>query len=333
MTSHDLQLQQGDPALIAGANPQTGLIVPGIIADDGDRATRRFIEFFTANIRNANTRAAYGRAAAGFFAWCEANRLCRLEDIQPTHIAVFIEEQTHLRPAPTVKQHLAAIRALFDWLVTGGVLPFNPAHAVRGPSHKVKRGKTPVLSVDEARQLLNSIPTDTVTGLRDRALIGVMIYSFARVSAALSMRVEDYYPAGKRWWLRLHEKGGKFHEIPAHHSLEDYLDAYINAACITSDKKGWLFRSVPWRNGPLTAEPVKRRMALDMVKRRARQAGIATPISCHSFRATGITAYRENGGTLENAQMMAAHESPRTTQLYDRTNDQVTLDEVERIGI
>ena len=168
-------------------------------------------------------------------------------------------------------------------------------------------------------------------GLRDRALIGVLIYSFARISAALAMRVEDYFPQGKRWWLRLHEKGGKHHEMPVHHSLEAHLDAYVQAAGIAEDKKGPLFRAAVSHNGRLSARPMLRRRALEMIYRRAKAAGIATQIGCHTFRATGITIYLTNGGTLEKAQMMAAHSSPRTTKLYDRTSDAVSLDEVERV--
>ena len=148
------------------------------------------------------------------------------------------------------------------------------------------------------------------------------------------MRVEDYYPQGKRWWVRLHEKGGKRHEMPAHHNLEAYLDAYIDAAGIREDEKSPLFRSAAGRTGMLTAtadEP-RRRLAHDSAPR-GRGLGMKVRIGCHTFRATGITAYLEGGGTLENAQAMAAHESPRTTKLYDRTGDEITLDEVERITI
>src|SRR3712207_3013073 len=149
---------------------------------------------------------------------------------------------------------------------------------------------------------------------------GVLIYSFARISAALAMRVEDYFPQGKRWWLRLHEKGGKHHEMPAHHTLEDYLDAYVQAAGISQDRKGPLFRSVA-NTRQLTDQPLLRHNALHMIQRRAKAAGIKTKIGNHTFRATGITIYLLNGGTLEKAQQMAAHESPRTTKLYDRTNE------------
>jgi site-specific recombinase XerD len=304
--------------------------LPAAIGRAGDAASWRFIEFFTATIRNRNTRAAYAQAVSQFFAWCEKHRVYTLEQIKPVVIASYIEN--HPMAAPTVKQHLAAIRMLFDFLVTGQVIPMNPASSVRGPKHVVKRGKTPVLKADQARALIDSIKTDSMIGLRDRAIIGLMCYTFARVSAMVHMRVEDYYENGKRWWIRLHEKGGKRHEVPAHHNAEAYVDAYLDVAGIRDDKKSPLFRSVDNRR-KITANPLTRTDVLRMVKRRAREAGLPSSTSCHTFRATGITAYLENGGTIENAQAIAAHESPRTTKLYDRTSDEITLNEVERILI
>lgn len=308
-----------------------GPLLPAIITNEGDHAVRRFIEFFTATIRNGNTRRAYAKAVDDFLAWCQGHGLT-LPGIEPVHAAVYIEALTQTRAAPTVKQHLAAIGMLFDWLTSGGVIEFNPAASVRGPKHSVKRGKTPVLTAEEARHLLDSIETGTLIGLRDRALIAVMVYSFARVSAALGMSVEDYYTEGRRAWFRLHEKGGKRHEVPAHHNAETYLDAYIEAAGIATDRKGPLFRSVD-RKRKMTNRPLGPRNALDMIKRRAKAGGLSKTIGNHTFRATGITAYLENGGTIENAQAIANHESPKTTKLYDRTSDQITLNEIERILI
>jgi integrase len=160
-----------------------------------------------------------------------------------------------------------------------------------------------------------------------------MTFAFARIGAVVAMRVEDYYPKGKRWWVRLHEKGGKRHEMPAYHTLEAYLDTYIEAAGICDADKAPLFRSAAGRTGMLTEKPMNRVDAWRMIQRRAADLGTRVKIGCHTFRATGITAYLEAGGTLENAQAMAAHESPRTTKLYDRTGDEITLDEVERIAI
>ena len=321
------------------------LTVPAIIADAGDHAARRFLEFFTANIENPNTRAAYARAVARFLLWCEQRRL-GLRDIEPIAIAAYF--QVHPGSDPTKKQHLAAIRMLFDWLVTGQVVPFNPASSVRGPKHVVKKGQDPGAVRRGRPPLLDSIPAKIgpgpesgeedhrlpdLVGLRDRALIGVMVYSFARIGAVIGMSVEDYYQNGKRWWLRLNEKGGKFHEVPAHHNAESYLDAYLHAAGIAGDRKAPLFRSAAGKTGTLTGQPLHRRNALDMVKRRARAAGLSDRTCCHTFRATGITAFRKNGGTIEHAQQIANHASPQTTRLYDRSSDEITLDEVERIII
>jgi site-specific recombinase XerD len=319
-----------DHGVVAG---RRRLAVPAIVADAGEHGVRRFLEFFAATIRNRNTRAAYLHAAARFFGWCERLRLGQLADIEPLHVAAYIEQLQASFAKPTVKQHLAAIRMLFDWLVTGGILTVNPAHAVRGPKHVVKRGKTPVLTGDQARALLESIDISTVVGLRDRALIGVMTYTFARIGAVVAMRVEDYFANGKRWWVRLHEKGGKRHEMPAHHKLEAFLDEYIKAAGMSDEAKSPLFRAAAGRSGVLTTASMNRVDAYRMVQRRAAELGLKVRIGCHTFRATGITAYLEAGGTLENAQLMAAHESPRTTKLYDRTGDEITLDEVERITI
>jgi site-specific recombinase XerD len=321
----------GPCGLIAAIS--ASVVVPAIIAGTGEHATRRFLEFFAATIRNRNTRTAYLYAAGRFFAWCERHRLGQLADIELLHVAAYIEVLGKDFEKPTVKQHLAAIRMLFDWLVTGQVVATNPAHAVRGPKHVVKTGKTTVLDAEQARRLLDSIDISTVVGLRDRALISVMTFAFARIGAVVAMRVEDYYPMGKRWWVRLHEKGGKRHEMPAHHNLEAYLDSYIESAGIRDGAKAPLFRSAAGRSGTLTEKAMNRVDAWRMVQRRAVGLGMKVRIGCHTFRATGITAYLEAGGTLENAQAMAAHESPRTTKLYDRTGDEITLDEIERISI
>jgi integrase/recombinase XerD len=216
--------------------------LPPMIRHAGDRASFRFVEFFTANIRNRNTRAAYSRAVAAFCAWCE-ERGQDFVTLNSVVIAGYVEQLlTSGMAKPTVKQHLAAIRMLFDYMVTGSVLPFNPAASVRGPKYVVKRGKTPVLKPDEARALLDSIDTSTAAGLRDRALIAVMVYSFARVSAVVGMDVDDYYQQGKRWWLRLAEKGGKAHAVPVHHKAEEFLDAYL--AALGNAIKGPLFRAI-----------------------------------------------------------------------------------------
>jgi site-specific recombinase XerD len=299
----------------------------------GAKARDRTLEFFTAHIRNPNTRAAYARAVVQFFSWMEERGLVEFSQLTPVHVAAWIESISRDgMSAPTIKQRLAAIRMLFDWLVSGGAVATNPASSVRGPRHSVRRGKTPVLDGAEAGKILAAIKIDTVAGLRDRALIGLMAYTFARISAALGMTVGDLFYERNRLWVRLNEKGGKRHEMPCHHTLEDYLTEYVERAGLKGKPNSPLFPSLS-RERKLTDRPLGRIEALAMVKRRAEKAGIKTAVVNHTFRATGITAYLENGGKLERAKDMANHASTRTTQLYDRRRDRATLDDVELIRL
>jgi site-specific recombinase XerD len=307
--------------------------LPTLVAAAGERASMRFLEFFAANIRNPHTRRAYYRAAEEFLAWCASVGVPSIAAVQPVHVAAWIEAATRELAAPSVKQRLAALCHLFDWLVNGQVVPVNPAHTVRGPRHVVTSGQTPVLDPAEARALLDSIDVSTHAGLRDRALIGLMVYSFARIGAALGMTVEDVYTQNRRLWVRLREKGGKRHAIPCHHNLDEYLVGYLDGAGLRGDPKGLLFRTIGRGTGQLTRTVLPQANAYAMIRRRAAAAGIETKLGNHSFRATGITAYLKNGGTLEKAAAMANHASTRTTQLYDRRRDEASLDEVERIVI
>jgi site-specific recombinase XerC len=166
--------------------PVPSVALPALIAAAGERAGMRFLEFFAANIRNPHTRRACARAAEEFLAWCAAAGVPSIGAVQPVHVATSIEAGTRELAAPSVKQRLAAIRHLFDWLVTGQIVPFNPAASVRGPRHVVTSGQTPVLDPSEARALLDSIDTSTVVGLRDRALIGLALgAASSRVSASI----------------------------------------------------------------------------------------------------------------------------------------------------
>lgn len=297
-----------------------------------EKTAERFFGFFTAHIRNKNTRRAYYKAACRFEAWLQGRELASLTQVKPLHVAAYIEQLQGDLAKPSVKQHLAALRMLFDWLVVGHVLEQNPAHAVRGPRYSQKKGKTPILEREEARTLLASIDISTLTGLRDRALIATMIYTFARVGAVLQMKVGDYFTQGRRGWVRLHEKGGKEYEAPCHHKLEAYLDAYIDAAGIAGDPDGPLWRTT----GRATGRPHRMTQpdAYRMIARHAKRAGIKTKIGNHSLRATGITDYlKAEGASLAEARKMANHADTRTTQLYDRRGDRATLDEYQRVGI
>jgi integrase/recombinase XerD len=270
--------------------------IPELIAAAGPEVTETYIDFFTSTIRNRNTRAAYARACWQFFEWCTAHDL-ELTTVRPFHVAAWIEDFSGSKP--TIKLKLAAVRMLYDFLVVRQITRSNPAHSVRGPKYVVKKGKTPVWSREDAKTLLDSIPKDSVSGLRDLALIAAMFYSFARVSAVLKLKVDDYYHNG--------------------------------AAGLQSGQP--LFQSVNSAGTAVTGRALNRYNAWAAIRKRAKAAGFLTPVGCHTWRATGITIYLENDGRLEHAQQMAGHESPRTTKLYDRTKDEITLGEVERIRL
>jgi integrase/recombinase XerC len=317
-------------ALVSFSQPP----LPRLIAKAGDHTKRRFLEFFAARIRNKHTRRSYFRAIGDFLSWCDAAGIKSLQEMSTLHVAAYVEQMTHELSAPSVKAQFATIRVFFKWLEKGHIILGNPALSVSGPRHTVRVGKTPALVADEVRELLSTIDTTTHTGLRDRALIGTMVYTFGRISAVLGMNVEDIFVQNRRHWVRLLEKGGKPHAMPCHHNLEAYLQEYIERSGIAAEPKSALFRGV-FRKGPqrdlVSSHRLRQNEAHAMIRRRTKAIGIKTLIGNHSFRASGITSYLKNGGMLERAKAMANHASISTTQLYDRRAEEFTLDEIERI--
>ena len=309
----------------------TTIQIPALITDAGDGATFRFAEYFKSKIRNPNTRRAYAKAVTRFLEWCALHNV-ELLHINPLIAGQYFDELMQELSTPSVKQHHSALKRFFDWMVMGHVFPINPMYSVEPPKYSQPEGKTPIMEPHEARQLLDLIDTSKLVGLRDKAIIAIMLYSFARVGAVLQMDVEDYFVKGKRWWIRLHEKGGKYHEMPLNHKAEQYLDAYIKAAGIQKEKKMPLFRAFnPKRE--MTQNRFQPRDCLAMVKRRARNAGLSDTLGNHSCRGTGITAFLKNGGIMENAQKMAGHADIKTTKMYDRRSQEVTVEMVEMVGI
>lgn len=307
--------------------------LPSVIVREGAEATKHFIEFFTAGIRNPNTREAYARNAVRFMRWCEEKGLA-LTEIQPFHVAAYIESLD--LAVATIKQHHSSLKMLFDWLVVRQVMPFNPSSSVKTPRATYSEGKTPVLQANEVAILIESIKTSSVIGLRDRAFIATMAYSFARVSAVVRMNVGDFVQVGYRYQLHLHEKNGNERMIPVHHKLEEYLLSYINEAGFDreAERKEPLFRSVERgaKGRPLSRLRLHRTNALAMVKRRAKKAGFdPRTVMNHTFRGSGITTFLENDGKLEDAQYIAGHASSRTTKLYDRRQKNITSDDIDRI--
>jgi integrase/recombinase XerC len=263
--------------------PASSLVVPAIVAETHEDAAERFIGYFAATIRNPNTRAAYMNAVSDFLRFVPVADLGSLAEVRSIHVSAYIESVGERFAPQTVKLRLAALRGLFDWLARHGVLESNPAAPVRGPAYTIKRGKTPILTAAEAKRLIESIETDSLVGLRDRALIAVMVYSFARVSAAVGMDLEDLVQTAGRSWLRLHEKGGKVHEMPVHHRLLEHLDAYL-AALGRTETKAPLFRAALGRTGTLGIDRLTRHDAYAMVRRRAVKASVVEKIGNHSFR-------------------------------------------------
>lgn len=304
-------------------------LTSGFFRETPDATWEVIAEFFTARIRNSHTRKAYMHGVRGFVMWCDSQSLT-LKDVKARHVATWVE--LHTGAPASVRLHLSALRQLFDYMTIQGIIPVNPATPVKNPRLSRTTGKTPVMEKEDARILLDSLP-DTPAGKRDRALIAAMIFSFARISALLKMNVEDYYSNGRRAYLRLREKGGKEKDLPVHVTLAEYLDDYIRVAGIADEKKGPLFRSANSKRDGFEKVRYDRSTANRMIKRRTRNAGIGEVFSCHTFRATGITEYLKAGGTLEKAQQLAGHSSSATTKLYDRRNDEVGLDELQRIVI
>jgi integrase/recombinase XerD len=310
---------------------------PALVARAGDAARFAWAEFFGGQIENDHTRRAYWHAVHRFLAWCEARGL-ELHQIAPAVVGEYLRalrtRTGSLASKPTRKLHLAAIRQFFDRLVLRHVVILNPASSVRGPRHSVSEGKTPAISPDQARRLLRSIPPGTLVGLRDRSMIGVLIYTAARAGAVARLRLADFYTDGRQWFFRFDEKGGKVRDIPARHDLEGFVREYIRAAGIEAEPPDRpLFRTAAGRTDRLTPTAMSGKDILRMVKRRFKAAGLPPNLTCHTFRATTITDLLEQGVNPDDVQHLAGHSDPRTTRLYDRRRRQVTRNIVERISV
>jgi integrase/recombinase XerD len=305
--------------------------VPALVGDAGRGAQFAFEEFLYGQIRNPSTRKAYLHAVRVFSAWC-AERGIELVRVMPADVGRHLDALPVA--APTRKLHLAALRRFFDQLVVRHVVLLNPALSVRGERHQAVEGKTPEISIDHARRLLESIDTAQVVGLRDRAVIAIMIYTAARVGAVARLRRIDFYPSGEQCCLRFHEKGGKVREIPVRHDLQSWIQEYLDrAGLVNAELVTPLFRTTVRRTKCLTANPLTADDMGRMVKRRLKAAGLSLRLSPHSFRVATITDLLEQGVALSDVQYLAGHADPRTTRLYDRRQRRVTRNIVERISI
>ena len=308
------------------------LVPPKFVQRSGTALVSSYASFFSQTL-NENTNQAYANGVKLFCDFLTKLEIENILDIEPKHITEFVTYTSdNDYGVATTRLYLSAVRMFLDGCVVDGLISVNPAKAVKLPRHSSRTGKTPVIMPTQVRQILDSIPLLSQADYRDRALIGLMVFSFFRVSAALALRLKDYELRGEQRWIIGEEKGSKRHEMPVHPTLEVLLDEYI-AFIGMIDPSPPLFQSSNARGGKLTGRQFDRTAAWRMVRRRAAAAGVHREIGNHSFRATGITTYLNAGGSLEDARIMANHSNATTTKLYDRTGDTVKIKEVNRIDI
>jgi integrase/recombinase XerD len=324
------------PAIVTPSLPVQSGSPPAIIADAGPNARFAWDEFFQGEIANAHTRKNYEHAVRKFLAWTEAKDV-KLIDITPGLIGQYFQGLTIA--IPTKKLHLAALRKFFDRLVNRHAAYINPAATVRAERYSVVEGKTPEIPRKQAETLIKSIATTYVeksenkpdlVGLRDQAILSVLPYTAARVSAVATLTFKSLRHDGSQYALRFLEKGGKSREIPVRADLQKIILAYVQAAGITD---GPLFRTAAGKTGNLTANAMTGIDICRMMKRRLKAAGLPDEFSPHSFRVTTVTDLLEQNTPLEDVQYLAGHADPRTTRLYDRRRRKVTRNIVERISI
>jgi site-specific recombinase XerD len=313
--------------LIRPDEPVTARNAPAIVKAAGKAAEFAWEEFFQAEIANAHTRKNYMHAVKGFLAWVEGRGL-ELPRITPADVGEYLQGLD--LAVPTKKLHLAALRRFFDRLVNRHVCVINPAATVKAERYSVVEGKTPEISADQARTLLKSIDASNSVGLRDRAILAVLIYTAARVGAVARLTVKNLVHDGSQYTLRFSEKGGKSREIPVRHDLEQLLLAYVQAAGIT---EGPLFRTANRKTRTLTKNAMTGIDVCRMMKRRLKAAGLPSHFSPHSFRVATVTDLLGQNVPLEDVQYLAGHADPRTTRIYDRRRRKVTRNIVERISI
>lgn len=330
------------PAAIESTNE---IALPVLVERAG--AAARFVwgEFFYAEHHNPHTQKAYLRAVRRFLEWVEAKGV-ELAQVTPGMVGQYLVALGG--SASKRNMHLAALRGFFDRLVQRHVVVLNPAASVKGVKEQVIEGKTPEITVEQARTLLRSVRIEQkvktkegqdvvvplVVGLRDRAILATLAYTACRAGAVAKLRLGDFQHDGTQAVLRFQEKGGKSREIPVRHDLEGYIRAYLDAADIGGEaKETSLFRASNGRTKRLTGNALTSKRVCELVKRRLKDAGLPSRLSPHSFRVAAITDLLTQGVPLEDVQYLAGHAEPRTTGLYDRRRKRVTRNIVERISI
>jgi integrase/recombinase XerD len=320
------------PATAATPIPSTSdAFLPLLVEHAGPAARFAWEEFFYAEHHNPYTQKAYMTAVNRFLDWCEGQG-AELPSITPGMVGQYLVALGG--SAAKRNLHLSALRGFFDRLVNRHVVILNPAASVKGVEDQVIEGKTPEITIEQARTLLKSVDTSHVVGLRDRAILATLAYTACRAGAVAKLRLGDFQDDGGQYVLRFQEKGGKSREIPARHDLEGFILAYVEVAGIAAEMKDRpLFRAGNGRTKRLGESPMSSKTICELVKRRLKDAGLPLRLSPHSFRVTAITDLLTQGVPLEDVQYLAGHAEPRTTGLYDRRQKKVTRNIVERISI
>jgi integrase/recombinase XerD len=313
----------------------TDLVIPDTREAKRQKTAETLLNILEGRIRNPNTRNAYKVAWKSFFAFCSEYKR-ELDTIQPYHVGMWLKR--HPGGISTQRQHLAAVRLLFDHLLEQGVVTTNPAARAKPPRQQRERSHTPAFECEEITALLGAIKLDSIRGIRDKALFSVLAYSWSRVSALVGLKVGDYYTRKGERWLRLEEKRGKIHEVPVHSKAREAIDQWLEVSGLESNPDAPLFpafakdKKTFARDKTNQLRPLDRTVIWRLVQTRTRACGIKKRFGPHSFRASGITEYINQGGSLEMAQRIAGHSQLSTTKIYDRSGDRLTIAEIERIS-
>lgn len=299
------------------------------MSEAGSNARFAYDEFFFARIRNKYTRKNYRHAVHQFLGWCERRNVALLH-VSPRDVGEYLDA-TNYAPA-TKKVHLSALRHFFDELVLRHVVVLNPAASVRGERFQVIDGKTPEIGLRDARKLLHSIDDSNPVGKRDKAIIGTLVYTAARIGAVANLRRSNFAETNEQYVIQFFEKNGKYREIPVRHDLQLMVAAHLRTTDV-DDQKSPLFTTALGRTGRLTDRAMTANDMSRMVKRRMKAAGLPERLSPHSFRVAIITDLLQQGVPLADVQHLAGHADPRTTRLYDRRQRRITRNIVERISI
>jgi integrase/recombinase XerD len=283
------------PSVVAGELPE-------IIHRAGANAVFAAKEFFSGTIRNEHTKRAYLHAVKRFLKWAEKHGGRELMQVAPWHVGQYFTELAKTTSIATRNQHLSALRHFFDGMVTRHAIVLNPALSVLGERYGVMEGKTPEIPIPDARKLLASVDTSHVIGLRDRAILAVLVYTTSRAGAVAKLKRGDFYYSGQQWMLHFEEKGGKSREISVRHDLEGLIAECIAAAGLQEAPKDMpLFQSALKKQRKLSGKAIHVNDICRMMKRRLKDFAMPLLYSPHSFRVTTITDLLEQNVPREDA--------------------------------